>query len=470
MPEVPKIVHDRLRAGLPGGAAPEPAHPDPDVLTAFAEQALTAAEREGVLQHLARCGECRQLVALSVPPVESAPRPAAAEESELAVSAAGNARGKSGGQRAWFTWPTLRWAALAAGIVVAGGILLIHPGKPNAVPEAKHEPTSTVVQPEEAIVAKKTAPAPAGAVNTTDLEKKGVPAKQAFRRDNESKLAYPAATPPDKAIARGAFEARMANKDVVAGAATGAAVGAAPTSPAPAPPVPAASQMVEVTSESAAVTTEEARNELPVTGRNVAAPVINSQAQAARSELPVTGRQVAAPMIISRAKAAKTEPNAPSALQPSEDLDKQQTTDTASRQPPAAANANSMASNLRSDAEKGESPQSMEHPAQWALHGNDVQRSLDSGSAWKTVLHSDRPLLCYATNGNEIWVGGKGGDLFHSANGGLAWNRVHPWAQEQTLSDDVTNIDIYNSSHIVLSTSNHQTWSTSDGGKSWEKK
>jgi len=451
---------------------PEPAHPDPDVLTAFAEQALTAAEREGVLQHLARCGECRQLVALSVPPVESAPRPAAAEVSQLAVSVAGNARGKSGGQRAWFTWPTLRWAALAAGIALAGGILLVHPGKPNAVPEAKHEATSTVAQPEQTIVANKEIPAPARALNATNVEKKAAPTERGFSRDKESKLtyAYSAATPAEQAIAHGSMEARAASKDVAAGVAAGAAVGPSPASPAPVPPVPASTEMVEVTSESAAVTTEETRNELPVTGRKVAAPIINSKAGAARSELPVTGTPVAAPMIISRAKAAKTEPNAPSALQPSEDLDKQQTTDTASRQPPAAANVNSMVSNLRSDAEKGDSRQSVEHPAQWALHGNDLQRSLDSGVAWKTVLRSDRPLLCYAPNGNEIWVGGKGGDLFHSANDGLTWNRVHPSAQEQTLSDDVTNIDIYNSSHIVLSTSNHQTWSTSDGGRSWEKK
>ena len=61
MPEVPKIVHDRLRAGLPTGTGPEGPHPDPDVLTAFAEQALSAAEREGVLQHLARCGDCREI-------------------------------------------------------------------------------------------------------------------------------------------------------------------------------------------------------------------------------------------------------------------------------------------------------------------------------------------------------------------------------------------------------------------------
>ena len=53
--EVPKIVYDRLRT-----AAPEPdsnavarPHPDADLLTAFAEQALSAPELEEVRHHLA---------------------------------------------------------------------------------------------------------------------------------------------------------------------------------------------------------------------------------------------------------------------------------------------------------------------------------------------------------------------------------------------------------------------------------
>src|SRR6202022_4837587 len=30
-----------------------------------------------------------------------------------------------------FAWPTLRWAALAAGVAVAAAVLLVHPGKLN---------------------------------------------------------------------------------------------------------------------------------------------------------------------------------------------------------------------------------------------------------------------------------------------------------------------------------------------------
>ena len=454
MPEVPKIVHDRLRAGLSGGSVPEAPHPDPDVLTAFAEHSLSAAERERVLEHLARCGNCRELVALSIPPMESVPQPLAAEESESTFPVASNAGAKTGGQRPWFAWPGLRWAALAAGLMVAGGILLMHPGKRNAGPEANQQPASTVPRPEEAIVARKTLPASDNALSAITSEKK--PAPPAFSRDKESKLAYAAAPPPQSAIANAQIQTPTARKDVVAGAGVGGAFGAAPTSPTPVPPVSASSEMVEVTNESVAVTTEEARIDQPVTGKQVA-------------DLPVNGRQVADLKMITKAKAPKTEANEP-ALQRSESLDKVQTADTAARQQPAAANMKSMAANLRPNANQTDSMQLEQYRAQWAIHGNDLQRSLDSGVAWKTVLHSDRPLLCYAAGGNDVWVGGKGGGLFHSANGGATWNQVHPSAQEQTLFDDVTHIDIYSPIRIVLITGKNQSWSTADGARTWEKK
>ena len=40
-------------------------HPDAEVLSAFAEQALGAKERGKLLGHLAQCGRCREIVALA---------------------------------------------------------------------------------------------------------------------------------------------------------------------------------------------------------------------------------------------------------------------------------------------------------------------------------------------------------------------------------------------------------------------
>ena len=50
MPELPHIVRERLKVSRPTAA-----HPDADLLTAFAERALPESERAVVAEHLARC-------------------------------------------------------------------------------------------------------------------------------------------------------------------------------------------------------------------------------------------------------------------------------------------------------------------------------------------------------------------------------------------------------------------------------
>ena len=86
-------------------------HPDAEVLAAFAEQSVTAAEREHIMVHLAACRRCREVVFLA--------QQAAAEEKPVAVPF-GVAKAKEDRQR-WLDW---RWgwipaAALAAFVGVA---------------------------------------------------------------------------------------------------------------------------------------------------------------------------------------------------------------------------------------------------------------------------------------------------------------------------------------------------------------
>ncbi len=95
MQNVPNIVRDRLKAATPVS------HPDADTLTAFSERLLSEAERARILEHLAQCGDCREVVALALPENET-PQPVL---------------GSSGSR--WLAWPTLRWAFVAAGIAIA---------------------------------------------------------------------------------------------------------------------------------------------------------------------------------------------------------------------------------------------------------------------------------------------------------------------------------------------------------------
>jgi hypothetical protein len=94
MQNVPNIVRDRLKT-----APPAVDHPDANVLTAFAERSLPDRERSVVLEHLSRCGDCRDIVALALPAMESV---------QVPVTPA---------PRGWLAWPALRWGFVAAGIL-----------------------------------------------------------------------------------------------------------------------------------------------------------------------------------------------------------------------------------------------------------------------------------------------------------------------------------------------------------------
>src|SRR5207245_10986603 len=73
-PRSSKMIAERLRVG----AMPPPsAHPDADLLTAFAERSLSEAERAHVVEHLSRCAVCRDVVYFAQPEAEAAsPQPA----------------------------------------------------------------------------------------------------------------------------------------------------------------------------------------------------------------------------------------------------------------------------------------------------------------------------------------------------------------------------------------------------------
>lgn len=143
MSEMPQIVKSRLARGR---AAAE-SHPDANLLAAFSEAALPLTERQGVIEHLAICQDCRDVVALALPedtvalqPREVEPRPA---------------------------WRFLRWIPVAACIVVVGVAGLWQYNRQHAPVVAKFETISPISrqQPEaESTANVKAAPAQAGVV------------------------------------------------------------------------------------------------------------------------------------------------------------------------------------------------------------------------------------------------------------------------------------------------------------------
>ena len=88
----------------------------------------------------------------------------------------------------------------------------------------------------------------------------------------------------------------------------------------------------------------------------------------------------------------------------------------------------------------------------------------------RPVARADRALLCYGQRGQEVWAGGQAGRLLHSIDNGTTWSAVAVSFNGQSLSSDVTNLDMRGTAGVVLSTDTHEIWSSSDGGKTWEKK
>jgi hypothetical protein len=117
---LPKIVLERLRrkalapeasgsfSPAPGQAASQ--HPDANLLAAFVERSLTERERGQVLNHLAQCAGCRELVELTLPAEAT---PALLEHSPV--------------RPGWRAWPLLRWSALAATLAAVAVAVIWHP-------------------------------------------------------------------------------------------------------------------------------------------------------------------------------------------------------------------------------------------------------------------------------------------------------------------------------------------------------
>jgi len=421
MTEIPKIVYDRLRA-----AGPERAHPDADLLTAFAEQTLSAVERDGVIEHLARCGDCREIITLALPDTDVATAPMVDETD--AVRATGS--WAPAPRKLSFSWPSLRWAALAAGVVVVASVFLMRPGKLNqSTPPSADRQLATTAQPvpgtqtvspsivsppieQSAIAAKTDETRPK---SDLQLSKKLKPATPAFQAQSGMLLAdnKKESTQADKLpSASTAGNGALAFDESTARTAT---------------------EAVEVSNADSTV------EPAPSAEGNLIA----------RNEAPAIEKAKPAPQGV--------EANAP------------QKTKAAVASAPAQSQARNVAS-----AGKLAMPfavnQALAQHATWSIAAGVLQRSLDGGQSWQSALRRDHPLLCYATHGADVWTGGQAGTLFHSADGGLTWAQVQPAIAGEQLSADVTRIDVNGSVEVIISASNNDTWSSTDGGKTWEKK
>jgi hypothetical protein len=110
-------------------------------------------------------------------------------------------------------------------------------------------------------------------------------------------------------------------------------------------------------------------------------------------------------------------------------------------------------------------------PTRWMLSADGaLLRSTDAGKNWQTVPFDDNMAFrAVSVVGPNVWVGGQGGALYYSSDDGSQWQRLFPTAGGAALSEDITSLTFRDSQHGSLTTAGGQTWTTDNGGRSWQK-
>ena len=453
--ELPKIARGRLASEQAG----EHAHPDADLLTAFAEQALRGREREQVLVHLAQCQDCREIAMLAggaAPEAELVPAPVAGSGPDT--------------KKSLWSWAPLRWTAAAAtAAVVLSAVWLNHkeaqqdltsgsdaspaivqlkPQAPNApgasetaIDRRKIEPANNVSQSSSSLKAKtERAPSPQAATPAAEAstgegllldKKQGVANSPTNEKENAG-----------FADGRSRFEV-----DSVQAQRSKQAVGG---------PVQAAGTMVP---RRDVLTAGNSAN--GVAGAPAAPPVTMTYSRKASADLaPATAVAQNKPV----AEEAKV------AVQQNSQSKDEQLRNSAEQQVQIAAQTQT--AEIRPQLQKSmATPAAILIPWWRVTQSGQLQNSFDSGKTWNTALGERfAKFRAVASLHALVWAGGDDGEIWSSSDGGKTWARAVANVDGHSPKGNVQKIEIANPTTVTIKTDAGETWTTNNGGIDWTVK
>jgi hypothetical protein len=484
MQSVPKIVVKRLQSPAAD------AHPDADLLTAFAERSLAAPERDHILQHLAHCGDCRAVVSLALPPQVELP--------PLAGTSAN-----------WFRSPlgrsALRWAAVAAGVLLIASIGILQTRR-----QRSSELAVNVFEGKQATTAPGQSSQPSSQMDVPQTRLQGdqaaVPRAPSALAENRSEKK---SARPEGTISQPHTNSAVATGRPLSGAAIGSgasgtlnvgpnrnfAFNSSPqnrlsaTAPGPNPaPTPAptpktsviagSSQTIEVQTEDTLVATQPTapgqiqdqliQNEPSDPAQSSADRVGKAKpalAQASPTLAPAPSRYTDATLMKGVA-ALRWTISAGGVLQRSPDggqtwLDVNVATDDSMRDRRAKTQMATVEVQTELPSEAQSQPQS-DAKKQAKFRNNEKQTAPSAPVIFRA--------LSVSANADEVWAGGSTGALYHTLDGGNSWTRVVPSATGISLTGDILSIQFSDPRNGTVTTSSTEVWTTLDDGQTWHKR
>jgi len=402
MLDLPKIVRVRLNSPSDqlGG------HPDADLLTAFAEHSIGDRERAQVMQHLANCGDCREVIRLAQPQIEN-----------VIVR-------HSSGPIAWLSWPVLRWGTLAAFAVIVS----------VALSTKRHEKAnlesriSTQVARSDQQITKLPETKLSSTLESKHPESKDMPASRTAGRttlqpSRRSQASYGAGI-------AGGVDSGPKNK------LTGRAVFAIPSGEKSPPP-----SLFEREAD------RERKQVEKDSAPSAASETVTVEAEAAQ----VTDMAEAIP-----GKAKEPQPKSQNGTAGGA---------IGGLVANSAPHANQAEHKQMSLAKMTTIPRwtvSSEGALQRSFDGGATWETVP---VEKNVIFRAVSVL-----DNSVWAGGAGGALYHSTDAGRSWTVIHASASGAMLTGDIATIEFTDLQHGHLTTTNGETWLTPDGGQIWQRK
>jgi hypothetical protein len=401
MRDVPKIVSQRLEAAKPLDAS----HPDANVLTAFAERCLPQADRASVLEHLAVCAECREVLALGLPSSETA-------QPLLEASRSRNR-----------TWPRFRWAVVSAGALAVALFAFVQYGhREQAERMAKNTPPPA---PSHASTNMRPASAPESPTANSKL-----PAQV---RNDRGEPAAASRSP----IVAGTLSARsrQTNKS---------------------------QQRVDSLQRYA----DESKPQVPATPSREGDLQAQAADSVIAANAPQAAPPTTLDTEVSRAKAPTASQGAASAMAPEvhslQDLNVAAPTWTITagrlqRSFDQGITWQNVNVSGRNDSGRLEvAVAARKAPEKLAKTDERVEAA---SPAFRAV----------AVNGSEVWAGGAEANLYHSSDAGNHWSRVMPSSGSISLTGDIVTLEFPDQRNGKIATSTGELWTTTDDGQTWNK-